>query len=49
MSEGEIRAVTVQTYGRRRIPGAEIDEYVTAFSLERRDERSFAMLTGVTG
>jgi excisionase family DNA binding protein len=28
VSQGEIRAVTVQTYGRQRIPRVEIDEYV---------------------
>jgi excisionase family DNA binding protein len=28
VAEGEIRAVTVQTYGRQRIPRVEIDEYV---------------------
>lgn len=28
ITEGELRAVTVQTYGRRRIPRVEIDEYI---------------------
>lgn len=28
ITEGELRAVTVQSYGRRRIPRVEIDEYI---------------------
>lgn len=29
VAEGEIRAVTIQSYGRRRIPRAELDEYLS--------------------
>ncbi len=29
IADGELRAVTIQTYGRRRIPRVEIDEYIS--------------------